>query len=110
MYPVGQTPGLGIVCLTEENAAAFPYDVEHEARRLPLVQISHNQAGRAPMSPERLQALLAGLAQVIEIPANANTYKIEEVVGRKYSAFGGAINIILPYRKIGDAGFCKTFF
>jgi hypothetical protein len=94
--------------LTEENAAAFPYEVEHEARRHLLVQISHNQAGHAPISPERLQALLAGLAQVIEIPASANTYRIEEIVDRKYTAFGGAVNIILPFRRNGDAGFCKN--
>jgi hypothetical protein len=94
--PIGKTPGLSIIRLNEENTTAFAYEIEHESRRHPIVQISCNREGIYPVSPERLQSVLIGLAQVIEIQADADTYKIEKSLGRRYSAYGGAINIIFP--------------
>ncbi len=49
-----------------------------------------------------------GLADVVVIPAGADTYAIESQVGRKYSAFGGAVNIIFPMRQGRTDRFCET--
>jgi hypothetical protein len=106
--PSNHTPGLSVIQLTEENAAAFGYEVEREARRHPIVEVSCDREGRFPVAPERLRSVLVGLAQVIEIPAHTNTYRLEEMLGRRYSAFGGALNIISPYRATETGGFCKT--
>lgn len=106
--PVQHLPGLRVISLTEENANAFLYEVEHVDRRHPIVEVSCDRAGRYPVSPERLRSVLVGLAKVINVPASADTYKLEEVIGRKYVTFGGAINIISPYRQTESGGFCKT--
>ncbi|MEN2989684.1 hypothetical protein WG926_15315 [Tistrella sp. BH-R2-4] len=106
--PVGGTPSLSVIRVTEENAAAFAYEIEHESRKYPLVEISCDREGHYPISPERLRSLLIGIAQVVEIPAEADTFNIEVILGRKYSSFGGAINIIFPFRKTDQGGFCKT--
>lgn len=106
--PLGNTPGLSIVRLDEANAAAFAYEIEHQSRRHPIVQISCDREGGYPVTPERLRSVLTGLAQVIEISTEADTYKIQRILGRRYSAYGGAINIIFPARKTDEGSFCKT--
>lgn len=106
--PSSYTPGLSVIQLTEENAAAFGYEIEREARRHPIIEVSCDQNGQFPVAPERLRSVLVGLAQVIEIPPQADTYRLEELLGRRYSAFGGAINIISPFRATESGGFCKT--
>ena len=104
-----QTVGLKIIQLTENNARGFPYFVEREDRKHPLVQVSCKPDGTFPVDFNKLKSLLVGIAQVIKIPATADTFQIQEIVGRKYSTFGGAINIISPYRKFeGGGGACKN--
>lgn len=106
--PVSGTPGLSIIRLTEENASAFAYEIEHENRHAPLILISCDSDGIYPVKPERMLSVAMGLAQVIEIPPGANTYEIQRILGRKYSAFGGAINVIFPIRKTDEGSYCKT--
>lgn len=106
--PAPETPGLNTITLSEENAVAFGYEVDRSDRRYPIVVISCDQDGRFPVAPERLRSVLVGIAKVIVIPENANTYRIEKIIGRKYSAFGGAINVISSYRATDSGRFCKT--
>lgn len=106
--PVGETPGLSVKRLNEANASAFAYEIEHENRSYPLIQISCDRDGRYPVTSERMRSLVMGLAQVIEIPVDADTFKIQSILGRRYSSYGGAINIIFPSRKTADGSFCRT--
>jgi hypothetical protein len=106
--PTGNTPRLSIKRLTPENAAAFAYDVEHVSRRHTVVQISCNHDGGYPVMPERMRSLLVGLAQVIDIDVNTDTYELQRILGRRCLTFGGAINIIFPVRKTEGGQFCKT--
>jgi len=106
--PSGDTPGLSVIKLTETNASGFEYEIERPTRRHPIVEVSCDREGRFPVSSSRLRSVLVGIAQVIEVPAEANTYRIEEILGRRYSAFGGAINVISPYRATESGGFSKT--
>lgn len=106
--PVDHTPSRSLIRLTEENATAFLYEVERTDRSYPLVQLSHRSDGVSPVSAERLRQVLIGLAQVIEIPKTADTFAIEDKIGRRYTSFGGAINIIFPFHKTASGGFCKT--
>jgi hypothetical protein len=36
-----------------------------------------------------LRSILVGLADVVSIPAQEDTFAIEEIVGRRFMAFGG---------------------
>lgn len=106
--PIGQTPGLNVKRLNEESALAFLREVERDEREHPIVLISSGSDGLYPVEPERLRSILVGLSDVVEVPASADTFAIEAIVGRRYIAFGGAINVVFPARK-GDRGwFCET--
>lgn len=106
--PVGQTPGLLVKRLDEPSATAFLSVVERDERKHPIVLISCTKNGVYPVMPERLRIVLVGLADVVEIPVDVDTYNLQEIVGRRYIAFGGAINVIFPVRR-GDRGpFCEA--
>ena len=107
-HPVGQTPGLAVKRLDAESAAAFLHEVEHKDRHYPLVLISSDSSGHTPVTPERLRSVLVGLADVVNIPSAVDTYELQETVGRRFIAFGGAINIIFPMRQGEREAFCET--
>ncbi|MGR2659964.1 hypothetical protein ACUXVY_00005 [Chromobacterium haemolyticum] len=102
--PVGQTPGLKVKKLTLENASAFLREVERKGRQYPIVILSTNRNNEYPVAPERLRSVLVGLADVVCVPTEEDTFAIEELVGRRFMAFGGALNIVFPGRQ-GDRGF-----
>lgn len=106
--PVGQTPGLRVKRLNEESASAFLSEVEREEREHPIVLISCSRDGVYPVEPERLRSILVGLTDVVEVPFSVDTFAIEEVIGRRYIAFSGAINIIFPAREGRQGWFCET--
>lgn len=101
--PSGDTPGLRIKRLDESSAAAFLVEVEREARQYPIVVVSANRDGVYAVQPERLRTLLVGIAEVVEVPAGVDTFKIEEVLSSRYGAWGGAINVLFQART-GDRG------
>jgi hypothetical protein len=101
--PLGQTPGLKVKRLTLESASAFLREVERYERNYPVVILSTNRDNEFPVSPERLRSILVGLADVVCVPAEEDTFAIEVIVGRRFMAFGGALNIVFPGRQ-GDRG------
>lgn len=107
-HPVGTTPGLTIKKLDESSTKAFLHEVEREARSYPIVLISCSRDGPYPVEPERLRSILAGLADVVTVPSGVDTFAIEEAVGRRHMAFGGAVNIVFPVRRGGKERFCET--
>ncbi len=106
--PTESLPGRQVVSLTEASASQFLEQVHQIGRRYPIVEVSCDSNGKYPVLPERLRSLLVGLAQVVDIPISADTYRLEEIIGRRFIAFGGAINIISPYRSTEYGGFCRT--
>lgn len=106
--PVGQTPGLIVKCLNEESAPAFLREVERDKRDYPIVLISPMRNAAYPVEPERLRSILVGLADVVTVPMMADTFAIQDIVSRRYIAFGGAINIIFPARTDDRRQFCET--
>lgn len=106
--PSGDTPGLRVKRLDEESAGAFLFEVERQERRSPIVLVSAPRDGKFLVTPERMRSILVGIADVVEVPHGVNTFEIENVLGRQYGAWGGAINIIFQSRR-GDRGnFCET--
>lgn len=106
--PAGQTPGLSAKKLTLDSAAAFLREVERDERDYPIVVLSANRAGIYPVTAERLCSIVVGLAEVACVPPDEDTFAIEEVVGRNFMAFGGAINILFPGRQGNRGHFYET--
>ena len=102
------TPGLSVKHLSQENASLLLDEVWSLERRYPIVQISADQSGIYPVLPQRMQSVLVGLAQVFAIAPEVDTYALEAVLTRRFSAYGGAINLIFPVRRQEPGGFCKT--
>lgn len=99
---LGPTPGCVVKQLDIGSAPAFLREVEHIGRAHPLILISADRAGKFPVDPGRLCGLVVGLAEVVTIPAETDTFSLEEEVGRRYIAFGGSVNIIFPLRHAND--------
>ena len=106
--PIGETPGLKVKCLDMESANAFLSEVERNERKHPIVLISCDKEGHYPVDPERLRTLLVGLSDVVEIPVSVDTFNIENIIGKRYIAFGGAIKVVFPLRNRDSRRFCDT--
>lgn len=106
--PAVDTPGLVIKSLDQHSAKAFLHEVEREARSYPLVLVSSSREGAYPVEPERLRSVLTGLADVVTVPSGVDTFALEEEVGRRHMAFGGAVNIVFPVRRGSKDRFCET--
>lgn len=101
--PLGHTPGLKVKQLTQESAPAFLHEVERAERTYPIAILSAKPDSGYPVDPERLRSILVGLADVVCIPPIEDTFAIEDKVGRRFIAFGGAIKIVFPGRQ-GERG------
>jgi len=78
---------------------ALLYDIERGDRQYPIVLVSPDTKSQYPIDVNRLQELLLGLAQVVKVEEDFNSYEMEEVLGRRFSAWDGAINILhIPFR------------
>lgn len=106
--PIGHTAGLSVKQLTMDSAPAFLHEVERRERRHPLVIVSLGRDGTFSVMPERLRTIVIGLADVVEIPANVDTFELQGAIGRRYIAFGGAINIVFPVRRACHEPICDT--
>ncbi|WP_293885457.1 hypothetical protein [Thiolapillus sp.] len=106
--PSNYTPGLRVKRLDEKSAAAFLIEVEREERSYPIVIISPLRDGKYLVAPERIRSLLIGIADVVAIQQGANTYKIEDILGRRYAAWRGAINIVFKPRRGGKPSYCES--
>lgn len=89
-------PGLMIkrVGASQESFRGLAFDIEDPARDYPIVLVSPDRDGLYLIQPEHLQQDLIGLAQVVKADPDSNTYLMEEILGRRWSAWGGAINIL----------------
>lgn len=106
--PSSDTPGLRVKRLDEESASAFLIELERQERRSPIVIVSANRDGKYSVTPDRMRSILVGIADVVEVPLGVNTYAIEKIIGRQYSAWGGAINIVFQSRRGERGDFCET--
>ncbi len=77
---------------TIEQVHKLKEQVFDDTRTYPIVLVSstrHIHCGK-------LQAQLLGLAKVVLLNESLCSYDIEEILGRTYSAWSGAVNIIYP--------------
>ncbi|WP_288522456.1 hypothetical protein [uncultured Pseudomonas sp.] len=105
--PVPGTPGLYPKTLTRENASAYWAEVNHEARVIPLVVVSARD-GEYPVDPESIRRQVLGLANVVCIPVDEDTFQLEEIVGRRYMSFSGGVRIVFPARESSSGKYIET--
>lgn len=82
---------------TPESLKGLSFEILRAERKYPLVLISNIKATNKPViHPRKLQEQLLGLAQVVYSDAEVNSWEMEDILGRKYSAWDGAVKIIYP--------------
>ncbi|WP_353254119.1 hypothetical protein [Salinisphaera sp. PC39] len=91
-------PGMAVQHVQNDydHLRALAQAIEHPYRRDPVVLVSRDHDGYAYVDIDRLQEQLFGLAQVVDISRQVNSYDLERLLTRKRSAWGGAINVIFP--------------
>ena len=99
------TPGVGIkrAGRSTDEFRALARVIEDAGRRSPLVLVSPTREGEYLLNRRHLQEQLFGLAQVVEIHPDFNSYEMEQILGRWWSAWDGAVNVIrtrLPSGKV----------
>lgn len=106
--PVGETPGIRVKVLDESSASAFLADIERASRTYPVVVISPKRDGTYPISPERMQTLLVGIADVVKVALGVDTFELEKILGRRYGAWGGAINVLYRAKLGKNRVYCDS--
>jgi hypothetical protein len=91
------TPGREILSLPDSDAAeAFRVSIEAPNRKHPFLIISPTANGEYLVDIESVRRQVIGLADVVVIPAGADTFQIAEALDRQYAAWRGAVNILFP--------------
>ncbi|WP_147328313.1 hypothetical protein [Duganella sp. BJB475] len=79
-------------------------EIERNDRDYALVLVGPGKDGNYLMPTIKLQEALLGLAQVVEVSVAFDSYEMEEALGKKWSVWDGAVNIIRPQRSDGSIG------
>ncbi len=69
-------------------------DIESDSRNYPIVLVSPDRDGSYSINIDHLQQIVIGLAQVVKVSTGYDSYQMEEILGRGWSAWDGAVNII----------------
>jgi hypothetical protein len=93
---LGSVPGTTVRKIGEgvDSYRALLDDIERKEREYPIVLVSPNQDESYLLNRRHLQEVLVGLAQVVEVLPAFDSYEMEEILGRHWSAWDGAVNII----------------
>jgi len=86
--------------LRVQDADGFLYEVSNPERNYPIIQISYDADGGYLVEPSRLASQLAGVANVVFIPADVDTFALEDALGGRYSCYHGAVNVIWPRSRL----------
>jgi len=76
-------------------------EIERPDRDCPVVLVSPTRDGEYLLNVAILQRSLIGLAQVVEVSREFNSYEMAEVLGQPWSAWNGAINILYTPTQTG---------
>ena len=87
----------------EEFFRALLAELERPERNHPVVLVSCDSSGKPLLNPRSLQEQLIGLAQVVVCDQSVDSWEMVRALSRRYSAWGGAINVIFP---IGTRSVC----
>lgn len=96
--PSPATPGIKELQLDVDGAAAFKHVIEDDKRTAPVVVVSATNEGGYLVDLNYLRTQLTGLADLVVIPQQANTFAISKIVGARYTPYAGAICLIFEGR------------
>jgi len=101
------TPGraMKVVGRNEDDYRALYAEIDSDHRDFPIVLVSPEVSGRYLVDAKQLQEALVGLAQVVQIIPGFDSFEMERTLGRQFSAWDGAINIIYVANK---GGYCRA--
>lgn len=77
-----------------DSYRAFSYDIHRRDRDAAIVLVSPTREGAYLVRPTALQKTLIGLANVVQVLPGSNTYEMAEELGRRMSAWDGAVNVL----------------
>ncbi len=100
--------GLKIKTLDERSAPLFLSEVERHDRIYPIVLVSHKSGGELLVDIDILNSYLIGLADVVHVPHDVDTFRLGSILGDSYKVYDGAINIIFPKRQSKSDGPART--
>lgn len=104
----GSTPGGNPRPLTADDADAFGMMVRDRDRSYPVIEVSPLEDGTYPIDPKRLADLVVGIAEVVSIPADEDTFALSDALGSHLSAYHGAINVLWPVVERSSGPFVPT--
>lgn len=85
----------------EDSYRALLLDIEHTGRDYPIVLVSPDYEGQYLINTNHIQEELVGLAQVVELNVNYDSFSMSEILGREWSAWSGAANMISTASRTG---------
>lgn len=103
------TPGLSLKFIgdTIDSYRALLADIERRDRDYPILLVSPDADGSYLIEPRRLQEALFGLTQVVQVVPEFNSWDMEDVLGRNWSAWSGSLNLV---RVAGRDGSVRSSF
>lgn len=89
-------PGLNVRHVGEnlDSYRALYHEISRETRDYPIVLVSPSEDPNSRINPIHLQDELIGLAQVVRVRDDYDRQDMESVLGRRWSAWGGSVNIL----------------
>ena len=99
------TPGGVPRPLTIDDEDAFREVVMNPDRSHAIVQISHRIDGEPVLDPRRVGDLLLGIADVVVIPPDVDTFALARKLGKEVVPYNGAINVLWPVVRRSGAPF-----
>ena len=77
-----------------DSYRAFKYEIFRPQRKAAIVLVSPTKEGEYLVEPSELQKTLIGLADVIKVVPDSDTHEMEHILGKQYSAWDGAVNVL----------------
>lgn len=92
----GSVPGIAVKNTGQDRDSyrALLAEIERRDRDSAIVLVSPTRDGNYLLNVADLQQRLIGLAQVVQIDRDFNSYEMADVVGQSRSAWGGAVNLL----------------
>ena len=69
-------------------------EIERTNRDGAIVLVSATSAGEYLVDPAELQKTLFGLGQVVQVLSESNRYEMAEILGQRWSAWDGSVNVL----------------
>ena len=85
-----------------DSYRALLHEIQRPNRDAAIVLVSPTWEGEYLINPTALQRILIGLAHVVQVLPGSDTYEMAEVLGRQWSAWNGAVNVLSIRSRAGD--------